>query len=152
MRMIDLGVTEKPVQPVANRFDQPVAPCAPVEGKPRMMTGTYNEFLSLLAVYRDGVQTMVDEYMKQYDALPHRDKVELECGNARCQYVRVFVTTYINGVQNGKRIHSFVDKKTGNVLKAAGWKKPVTINPRSNVYDTNYGLNGVNWHGANYLR
>ncbi len=52
----------------------------------------------------------------------------------------------------GKSVHCFVDMTNGNVLKAAGWKAPVTKNPRSNVFDADFGVSGMTAYGAKYIK
>lgn len=49
------------------------------------------------------------------------------------------------------RIHCFVDKHNGGILKAATWKAPAKIY-RGNIFNPDNGLNCVNHYGAKYLR
>jgi len=59
---------------------------------------------------------------------------------------------YVKIIKPGSGVYVFVNRETGDVLKAASWTKPVTNNPRSNINDDDFGASGVNWHGAVYLR
>lgn len=49
------------------------------------------------------------------------------------------------------RVYCFIDAVNGDVLKAASWKAPAK-HPRSNIFDNDNGLSGVDNHGAVYLR
>lgn len=66
--------------------------------------------------------------------------------------------TVMNGMKNvrivrkephTKSVHCFIDKETGDVFKAAGWKAPAK-HARGNIYRDPI-LNGVGLYGANYL-
>ena len=54
-------------------------------------------------------------------------------------------------VRNGseRTVHSFVNRETGEVLKAASWKAPAK-HARGTIYGPSEGY-GVQWTGANYL-
>lgn len=54
-------------------------------------------------------------------------------------------------VSNGSQrtVHSFVNRETGEVLKAASWKAPAK-HARGTIYGDADGY-GVTWTGANYL-
>ena len=43
----------------------------------------------------------------------------------------------------------FVEKETGNVLKAASWSAPAK-GPRSNIYSADFGASGITAYGAVY--
>lgn len=57
-----------------------------------------------------------------------------------------------DGNGSSASVHCFVDLNTGNVLKAASYMAPVLANPRSNVFDKDYGASGLTEHGVRYLR
>lgn len=48
-------------------------------------------------------------------------------------------------------VHCFVDRKNGDVLKAATWRAPAK-HARGNIFNEDRGLGGVTRHGAKYLR
>lgn len=50
-----------------------------------------------------------------------------------------------------RSVHCFVERSTGNVLKAAGWKAPAK-HARGNIYDAQNGLGSMNAFGPAYLR
>jgi hypothetical protein len=54
-------------------------------------------------------------------------------------------------IGTGRFVHTFIDKETGDILKAAGWKAPAPNGKRGNIYDINYPK-CINEHGAEYLR
>lgn len=54
-------------------------------------------------------------------------------------------------LENGSRIYCFVEIKNGDVLMAASRLAPAK-KARSNIYDSDFGLSGVNEYGANYLK
>lgn len=89
-----------------------------------------------LAGYVEGIQGLIRR--ANVDA-----KVFVSFGR---RYVKVFKAW---GSQH--LVHSFVDRANGNVLKAESWRKPVLKSPRSNVFDKDYGLSGVEWTGAKYI-
>jgi len=66
--------------------------------------------------------------------------------------------TVMNGIKNvrivrkeehSRSVHCFIDKETGDVFKAAGWKAPAK-HARGNIYREDI-LNGVGVYGAHYL-
>ena len=62
------------------------------------------------------------------------------------KYIRI-----TEGDAGGPRsVWCFVERATGNILKAEGWKRPAK-HARGNIYDAD-PLAGVNVHGPNYLR
>ena len=61
-------------------------------------------------------------------------------------YVRVF--TERRDDARSRCAFCFVEVKTGNVLKAAGWKAPEKKNPRSNIHDADHGASGITAYGA----
>lgn len=59
---------------------------------------------------------------------------------------------YVKVIRLDQRsVHCFVEKSTGNVLKADGWTKPAK-HARGNIYDQNNGLDSMGPYGAAYLR
>jgi len=61
------------------------------------------------------------------------------------KYIKIVVTNY-----GHRRVHSFIDKATGNILMAASWKAPAPKHPRGNILREEW--QGVNWAGVPYLR
>ena len=66
--------------------------------------------------------------------------VEFEPGS---KYVKVVKIS-----SGGSRsVHSFVEKETGNIWKAASWKAPAKNFARGNVFDAGTYLNRLQWTG-----
>lgn len=42
----------------------------------------------------------------------------------------------------------FVDTKSGDVLKSAGWKGPAKNFARGNIFDADFGLSRASWTGV----
>jgi len=49
------------------------------------------------------------------------------------------------------RIHTFIDKLTGDILKPASWKAPAR-HARGNLYDPHNGLSRITEYGPEYLK
>jgi 23S rRNA A2030 N6-methylase RlmJ len=54
-------------------------------------------------------------------------------------------------IGNGRTVHTFIDKATGDILKAAGWKAPAPNGKRGNIYDADFSK-CITQFGAEYLR
>lgn len=61
-------------------------------------------------------------------------------------------TRYAKIVKTGSGVHSFIDLKNGNILKAATYKSPAKNGVRGNIFADDYGRSCINEHGTNYLR
>lgn len=68
------------------------------------------------------------------------------CYTVGPKYIRISVKNYQTYV------YCFIDIETGHIWKAKGWASPEKKNPRSCIYDDDYGLSGVNAYGTVYLR
>ena len=66
----------------------------------------------------------------------------------------MFVTTsaYAKIIVRGDGVHTFVDLRTGDILKAATYKNPAKNGVRGSIFAEDYGASVINEHGANYLR
>jgi hypothetical protein len=106
-------------------------------------------FDARFASYVAGVTAKVLENHKQYTSFP-APEVGYEMGN---RYVKVIKSDRApDGTVTSRSVHSFVDRTNGNVLKAKSYKAPETKNPRSNIFDEDFGLSGVTAYGAVYLK
>jgi hypothetical protein len=65
--------------------------------------------------------------------------VEFEEGS---KYVKVVSISW-----GSRSVHSFVEKKTGDIWKAASWKAPARNFVRGNVFDSKSYLPRVSWTG-----
>lgn len=100
-----------------------------------------------------GCQAIVDENMKDY--MPHQKKT-LEVAKGGRRYKKIVVKYETMGVDGEYQkasysVHCFVDTTNGDVLKAAGWKKPAK-HARGNLNDDTKGLGCMTAYGAKYLR
>lgn len=57
---------------------------------------------------------------------------------------------YVKVVRKGS-VHCFVDKRNGDVLKAASWRAPAK-HARGNIFDNSNGLKYMGPYGPAYLR
>jgi hypothetical protein len=62
------------------------------------------------------------------------------------KYIRI-----VNNAHGGRSVFCFVDTRNGNVLKAKSWKAPELKNPRSSIYDKDFGISGITAYGTKYL-
>ena len=77
--------------------------------------------------------------------------------NTSVTFTMQFGRKYIKVIQDNSSVHAFVDKKTGEVYKPAGWKSPAKIDrydlrlisDRAKLHDPNF----TDWAGGYlYLR
>lgn len=99
-------------------------------------------FANALRNFLLGAQKIKDRYLKQND---FKWTGTLSVGKEGPKFLQVIVDN-----QTQKSSYCWIDKTNGNVLKGS-WKAPEPKNPRSNIYDDDYGVSGVDWHGAKYL-
>lgn len=99
--------------------------------------------------FLQAAQAKVTAYYTFHYAKSQVPVLELERGP---KYVRIVRAEYHEGKRTHAGAYCFVNSQNGDVLKASSWKAPEKKNPRSNVYDTDYGVSGVSAYGANYLR
>jgi hypothetical protein len=88
-------------------------------------------------------QAIIDENMERFPAL---DKPTLTVDKGGRKYLRIVR----NERGQGRSVHCFVEKETGNILKAAGWSAPAK-HARGNIYNEN-PAKCMGPYGAAYLR
>jgi hypothetical protein len=64
------------------------------------------------------------------------------------KYTRIVITDN----HGGRSAFCFIEKATGHILKASGWKTPEKSSPRSNIRNSDFGASGITGYGAVYLR
>lgn len=100
------------------------------------------QFQAALNNFVAGAKALIeDHYRANYRGLPV-PVIEVE---AMRRYVRIWKT----GNQQ-KTVYCFVQIDNGDVLKAESWRKPA-MHKRSSIYDADFGMSGVTWHGGKYL-
>jgi len=67
--------------------------------------------------------------------------IEFEPGS---KYVKVIKISF----GGSRSVHSFVEKKTGDIWKAASWKAPAKNFVRGNVFDAGSYTNRLSWTGV----
>lgn len=58
--------------------------------------------------------------------------------------LRIVKTEDINGKEPRRSVHCFIDRETGDILKAAGWKAPAPRGKRGSIIELDFGLSCVN--------
>lgn len=66
------------------------------------------------------------------------------------KYVRIVLVSEYNGVKQ-KTAWGFIDKRSGDIFRAASWKAPSLNHIRGNLYDEHNGLLNVAWTGPAYI-
>ena len=66
--------------------------------------------------------------------------IEFEPGSKYVKVVKI-------SAGGSRSVHSFVEKETGTIWKAASWKAPARNFARGNVYDSGTYLNRLEWTG-----
>lgn len=96
------------------------------------------DLATALIGFKDNI---VRDYEARYEN-PNGERftVEFDEGN---KYVKVVSVSW-----GSRSVHSFVDKKTGDIWKAASWKAPAKNFVRGNVYDSKTYLPRVSWTGV----
>jgi hypothetical protein len=108
-----------------------------------MAQTTDPKFYEALKIFVSKLQDLSDEHFRtKYPTL--EPKVFTTMVGAK--YVRI-----VGSYSGSKSVHCFVDSTNGDVLMSAGWKAPAK-HARGNIYSATNGMEGVNVHGANYLK
>jgi hypothetical protein len=102
-------------------------------------------FNKRLKRFVQGAQRIIDDHFRKenYHWEPERLSVEKW---PRTNRVRV-VATY----RENRSVWCFINFKTGDVLTAAGWKRPAK-HPTGNIFDDSNGLRRVDENGPHYLK
>ena len=110
---------------------------------PRLMNFLENKMVNpdlatALIGFKDNI---VRDYESRYEN-PNGERfgIEFEEGS---KYVKVVSLSW-----GSRSVHSFVEKKTGNIWKAASWKAPARNFVRGNVFDSKSYLPRVSWTGV----
>jgi hypothetical protein len=65
------------------------------------------------------------------------------------RYIRI--DSIADGGRGQRSVWAFIDKKTGDILRAAGYKAPAK-HARGNLFDAQGGLGGLTPYGPKYLK
>jgi hypothetical protein len=66
------------------------------------------------------------------------------------KYIRVVIISDCNGNKQ-KTAWGFIDKRSGDIFRAASWKAPSLNHIRGNLYDESNGLKNAHWTGPAYI-
>lgn len=88
-----------------------------------------------------------DKVNERYASYAPRQSAALSAEDGP-KYTRIVIT----GNHGGRSAFCFIEKSTGNVLKASGWKTPEKRSPRSNIHNSDFGASGITGYGAVCLR
>lgn len=90
--------------------------------------------------YKDAILADYSKFLKELDYSENQFAVEFAEGS---KYVKI-VSVSAGG---SRSVHSFVEKSTGNIWKAASWAAPARNFTRGNVFDANSYAKNVRWTG-----
>lgn len=90
-------------------------------------------------------QKIVDDHYESH--LPNLVPSRLEMSDGR-RYIRV--DSVENGGTGSRSVYAFIDKRTGDVLRAATYKAPAK-HPRGNLFDSLQGTEMLTPYGIGYL-
>jgi hypothetical protein len=86
-----------------------------------------------------GMQKIYDNYM-------HKNFPNIPVETFTIKQSRKFIK-----IIRGTSVHCFIERETGNVLKAASWKAPAK-GTRGNIFNEDNGLNSITPYSVAYLR
>jgi hypothetical protein len=101
-------------------------------------------FNAALNAFVEDAQAIIDKHMEEN--FPTLDRPTLTVDKGGRKYLRIVR----NERGQGRSVHCFVEKETGNILKAAGWAAPAK-HARGNIYNEN-AVKCMGPYGAAYLR
>lgn len=100
-----------------------------------------NDLAVALIGYKDNI---VKDYVNWCGAAGITDigqfGIEFEPGSKYVKVVKI-------SAGGSRSVHSFVEKETGAIWKAASWKAPAKNFARGNVFDAGTYLNRLQWTG-----
>lgn len=101
------------------------------------------DFQKAFDQFLEKASTVLAEESKKYPASPR----VLKCEDGR-RYIRLVLVA--EGIST-RSAWGFVDKETGDVLKAASWKAPAK-GSRGNIFKEDNGAEAITAYGIRYLR
>lgn len=99
-----------------------------------------DELAVALIGYKDAI---ISSYLNVTESTFTDHCVEFDIGN---KYVKVFFKPWNSKNSFKRHIHSFIDKSTGDIWKAATYKAPTKNFPRGNVLNNYYPT--LSWIGV----
>ena len=98
------------------------------------------DLATALIGYKDAILADYSKFLKDIDNDEFKFGVEFAEGS---KYVKIVAIS----AGGSRSVHSFVEKSTGNILKAASWAAPARNFSRGNVYITSSYEKRVRWTG-----
>lgn len=98
-----------------------------------------DNFADRLCSFLQLAQTKIDEHYKTNFPALTPDNLTVHEGK---KFVKVV---------KGGSVYCFINKQTGDVLKAASWNAPAK-HARGNIFNDDFGMNGITVWGGTYLR
>ena len=105
-----------------------------------MKNAVNSDLATALIGYKDAILADYAKFLKDLDELENKFAVEFAEGS---KYVKIISIS----AGGSRSVHSFVEKSTGNILKAASWAAPARNFSRGNVYITSSYEKRVRWTG-----
>ena len=99
-----------------------------------------SDLATALIGYKDAILADYSKFLKDIDNDEFKFGVEFAEGS---KYVKIVAIS----AGGSRSVHSFVEKSTGNILKAASWAAPARNFSRGNVYITSSYEKRVRWTG-----
>ena len=116
------------------------------KGHPEVMTKQL--FISKTETIAKRTEHLVEALQEHYNSKAYSSNLRFVIETGR-KYFK------INTVDNQTSVHAFIDKKTGDVYKPAGWRGPAKIVRYNLLDDRSYGecISRADWAGGyRYLR
>lgn len=102
------------------------------------------DFITSLNNFVNVAQSTINEHFKNF-GYSNPPVLEIDGGN---KYVKI---VEVRHGSVGKSVYGFVEKSTGNILKAASWRAPAK-HSRGNIYDADGGASACTPWGIKYLK
>jgi hypothetical protein len=99
-------------------------------------------FETAFQTFFEGVKTYQQKYHESFGN--HEVNLREFTYKEGKRYIKV---TYTYKNSQGNSVYCFVDKKTGDVLKAASWNQPAK-GARGNIFNADRGLKALRPHGV----
>ena len=105
-----------------------------------MKNSVNSDLATALIGYKDAILADYSKFLKDIDNDEFKFGVEFAEGS---KYVKIVAIS----AGGSRSVHSFVEKSTGNIWKAASWAAPARNFSRGNVYITSSYEKRVRWTG-----
>jgi hypothetical protein len=97
-----------------------------------------SDLATALIGYKDAI---VRNYEARYEN-PNGERFGIEFDEGS-KYIKIVSVSW-----GSRSVHSFIEKKTGDIWRAASWKAPARNYTRGNVFEPDSYLNRTTWTGV----